>query len=224
MSPRHFFRTTASLCRRTALAAVVLAALGAGAVGADTASARVRVAAVVSVNTPASVVQAGLPVTFTGAVSPAYVGERVVLQRLRRNGRWLSIAVGYVVGPGGDFSVTHVFVRASGGAPATLRVKVPRNALSARAFSSLFPVTILPRPHRHPGLRAQERRRRREERRHHHQQVVEERRRHHQQVLEERRRHHQQKLEEKRRRREERRARREAKHKLRSADGGRHHG
>lgn len=244
MSSRFSLKPAARRSTPTALAAAALAISG---VGAGAASAHGRVAATVVVSPPPSLVQTGFPVTFSGTVSPAYVGERVGLQRLRRDGRWRAIAIGYVVASNGGFSITHVFVRISRGVPTTLRIKVPGNPLSVRAFSAPFAITIvrsIPRP-RPPHVRLHERRRRvaerrrlrreqREARRLHHRQVVEERRRHrlqaaeerrrhHQQVVEERRRRHQQKLEERRRRREEKRRLHEQKHKLRSGHGARSH-
>jgi hypothetical protein len=176
--------------------------------------ARAKAPAHVTVDPPASVIYVGVPVTFTGAVSPARVGRRVVLQRMRPDGHWVWLARGYET-DGGHYAITHLFVVPSRRVPATLRVKLPSNRLTLKAFSADFQVTILRRPHlrrhhrvvveerrKHHHQLVEERRRRRrllqEERRRHHQQVVEERRKHHQQLVEERRRRRQLELEERR--------------------------
>jgi hypothetical protein len=71
----------------------------------------------------------GHRVTFTGAVSPADVGAEVVLQRQNVSGgfswfeQWRAIQLG-VVGPGGVYSISHVFVLPG---DANLRVLVRRH-------------------------------------------------------------------------------------------------
>jgi hypothetical protein len=201
-------------CRAALPVALPIAALLAFALTPAASYARVKAPAQVTVDPPPSVIYVGVPVTFTGTVSPASVGQRVVLQRMRPDGHWVWLARGYETA-GGRYAVTHVFVLPSRRVPATLRVKLPRNRLTLKAFSADFQVTILNRPHerrhhrvmveerrRHHRELVEERRRRRrllqEERRKHHQQVVEERRKHHQQVVEERRKRRQLELEERR--------------------------
>ncbi len=160
-----------------------------------------------TVSSPPQVIDTSAPITFTGTISPAEIGAHVVLQRLSRGGHWHRIAAGYDAGPGGAYSITHVFRVPSRGVPTELRVVLPRRVFGVRVRSEPFAVTItrLRHPVRHRHSHREERRRRRiqrrEEQRHHR----EEQRHHRQQIREERRKHRQQVREEKRRRKEERR-------------------
>lgn len=83
--------------------------------GARSADRRIRVAAQVSLAGPpeGSQLLTGVAnkVTFTGSVSPADVGARVVLQRQNAatGGEWHRIDAS-VVGPGGTYSIVHRFI------------------------------------------------------------------------------------------------------------------
>lgn len=76
---------------------------------------RIRVAALVTLSGPADGTQllTGHPngVTFTGTVSPADVGARVILQRQNAatGSEWRRIDRG-IVAPGGTFSIAHTFI------------------------------------------------------------------------------------------------------------------
>ncbi len=184
---------------RSVYRGATLVALACAVFAAGVAQAAAAVVPQLTVSPPPAVVATGFPVTFTGTITPAHIGARVVLQRLARDGRWRRIAVGYDTGPGGAYAVTHIFRVASRGTPAELRIVVPRHVFGVRVASEPFPVTVERlRRHVHRGHP------KREERRRHHRQVVEERRHHREQVREERRHHREQVREERRRRREER--------------------
>ncbi len=83
--------------------------------GTHSAGKRIRVAAQVTLSGPAAGTQllTGHPnaVTFTGTVSPADVGARVILQRQNAatGGEWRRIDRG-VVSAGGAFSIVHTFI------------------------------------------------------------------------------------------------------------------
>ena len=83
--------------------------------GARSGRRRVRVAAQVTLSGPPEGTQllTGAPnaVTFTGTVTPADAGARVILQRQNAltGNQWRRIGVG-TAGPEGDFSVPHTFV------------------------------------------------------------------------------------------------------------------
>jgi hypothetical protein len=83
--------------------------------GAQSGRRRVRVAAQVTLNGPPEGTQllTGAPnaVRFTGTVSPADAGARVILQRQNAltGNEWRRIGIG-TVGPEGDFSIPHTFV------------------------------------------------------------------------------------------------------------------
>jgi hypothetical protein len=83
--------------------------------GTRSAAKRISVAAQVNLNGPAEGTQilTGTPnrVTFTGTVSPADVGARVVLQRqnAETGSEWRRIDAGTVM-PGGSFSIPHTFI------------------------------------------------------------------------------------------------------------------
>lgn len=159
-----------------------------------------------TVNTPPAAVEIGAPATFTGTISPARRGSRVVLLRLIR-GRWKLVAVGSVVDATGVYTIVHVFRIPSGGAPAALRIATHRR----QVFQALQ-VSIL----RHPRRQDTRHRQIAEERRIRHRHAVEERERlrrqqrleekqHRQQLAEERRRHRQELAEAKRKAAEEKR-------------------
>ncbi|HWY90383.1 MAG TPA: hypothetical protein VNY31_06895 [Solirubrobacteraceae bacterium] len=82
--------------------------------GAQSGHRHVRVAALVTLSGPPEGTQllTGLPnqVTFTGTVTPADVGARVILQRQNAltGDEWRRIDRG-TVGPGGSFSIAHAF-------------------------------------------------------------------------------------------------------------------
>jgi hypothetical protein len=88
--------------------------------GAQSASKRIRVAAQIGLNGPAEGSQLltgpANKVTFTGTVSPADVGARVILQRqdALTGGEWRRIDSGFVQPggnsqPGGSFTIVHTF-------------------------------------------------------------------------------------------------------------------
>lgn len=147
-----------------------------------------------TVDTPPASVEIGTPVTFTGTISPARPGRRVVLLRLIR-GSWKVIAVDGVEASGA-YAITHVFRLPSGGVPAQLRIATHRR----RVFEPLQ-VTILRPPHgpsarhqrimeerrlrhRHAAEERERRRRQKAEARQHRRQLAQERRRHRQQLAE----------------------------------------
>jgi hypothetical protein len=82
--------------------------------GAQSASRRIRVAALVHLSGPAEGTQlltgVANKVTFTGTVSPADVGARVILQRQNAitGDEWRRIDLG-TVQPGGNFTIVHAF-------------------------------------------------------------------------------------------------------------------
>jgi hypothetical protein len=82
--------------------------------GAQSAPKRIRVAAQVTLSGPTEgqlLTGFANRVTFTGAVSPADVGARVILQRQNATtgGEWHRIDAGFV-GVGGSFTIVHTFV------------------------------------------------------------------------------------------------------------------
>ncbi len=111
----------------------------AGAAGALSPRKGVRVAPVVTLSGPSEVqpLFTGFRnrVTFTGTVSPADTGARIVLQReaATSDEEWHAIGFG-IVGPGGAYSLSHTFVRPG---DANLRVVVRRhNLFSVRGASN----------------------------------------------------------------------------------------
>jgi len=125
----------------------------ASAAGATSASKQVKVAPLVSLETaPVHPENAALltgaqnRVTFTGVVSPADAGAKVVLQRENASDsgftwfeEWRVIQVGNV-GPGGTYSITHTFVLPG---EANLRVLVrPYRRLDVRGASNTLSYEI----------------------------------------------------------------------------------
>jgi hypothetical protein len=125
----------------------------ASAEGATSASKQVKVAPLVSLETAplhpedaALLTGAQNHVTFTGVVSPADAGARVVLQRENATSsgftwfeEWRAIQVG-TVGAGGAYSITHTFVLPG---EANLRVLVrPYHRLDVRGMSNTLSYEI----------------------------------------------------------------------------------
>ena len=134
----------------------LLGALLAGVLWPGVPAAGARVNATLALGSVPSSVQTGQLATFTGTISPALEGERVVLQRLARN-HWRHIGGGFRTGPGGSFSITHIFGVPSRGGPTLLRICLRRNALDFRSCSAPFAVTIVASSP--PNLTARERHR-----------------------------------------------------------------
>lgn len=152
-------------------------------------------------------IRTGQPVTFTGVVSPAYAGGRVRLQRLVLN-RWRLIEVDREIGPGGQFSIAHVFGVPSYRGPTWLRICLHANAPLVHTCSAAFQVRIkraAPR-HRH-YLRTREAARVRHAK--HRRQLEEARLRHRRALKEARRRRHEERRQRAAREREARRSRRQ---------------
>ncbi len=80
------------------------------------------------------------PVTFSGTVTPASVGQQIVLQRQDANGgeTWHTIQLGRV-GPGGSYSIVHEF-RFPG--DANIRVLLRRDGLNIASPSSVLSYQI----------------------------------------------------------------------------------
>ena len=83
------------------------------------------------------------PVLFTGTVAPNHVGERVLLQRQvgQAGDDWRRIGAG-VIGPGGAYSISHVFRRPGELGPATIRTVLPGDARNLRTPSNPVELTI----------------------------------------------------------------------------------
>ncbi len=112
--------------------------------GAQSGPRRVRVAAQVTLSGPPEGAQllTGAPntVTFTGTVSPADAGARVILQRQNAltGNEWRRIDIG-AVGPEGDFSIPHTFVAPG---DANLRVLVRSHGVNIASPSNVLTYEI----------------------------------------------------------------------------------
>lgn len=111
--------------------------------GARSAAKRIRVAAQVSFKGPAQgqlLTGFANRVTFTGAVSPADVGARVILQRQNAltGNQWRHIDTG-VVQAGGDFTITHTFVVAG---DANIRVLVRSQRRNVPSASEVLAYSV----------------------------------------------------------------------------------
>jgi hypothetical protein len=111
--------------------------------GARSASRRIRVAAQVTLSgSSEGALLTGYPnrVTFTGSVSPADVGARVILQRQNAltGNQWRRIDSG-IVESTGDFTITHTFVVAG---DANLRVLVRSQGRNVPSESNILADTV----------------------------------------------------------------------------------
>jgi hypothetical protein len=111
--------------------------------GARSATRRIRVAAQVTLSgSTEGALLTGYPnrVTFTGAVSPADVGARVILQRQNAltGNQWRRIDSG-IVESTGDFTITHTFVVAG---DANLRVLVRSQGRNVPSESNVLADTV----------------------------------------------------------------------------------
>jgi phage protein U len=111
--------------------------------GARSATKRIRVAAQVTLSgSTEGALLTGYPnrVTFTGAVSPAEVGARVILQRQNAltGNQWRRIDSG-IVESTGDFTITHTFVVAG---DANLRVLVRSQGRNVPSESDILADTV----------------------------------------------------------------------------------
>jgi phage protein U len=111
--------------------------------GARSATKRIRVAAQVTLSGSAEgALLTGYPnrVTFTGAVSPADVGARVILQRQNAltGNQWRRIDSG-VVESTGDFTITHTFIVPG---DANLRVLVRSQGRNVTSESNILADTV----------------------------------------------------------------------------------
>jgi hypothetical protein len=91
------------------------------------------------------------PVLFTGMVAANHAGERVLLQRQvgPAGDDWRRIGVG-VIGPGGAYSISHVFRRADELGAATIRTVFPGDARNLRTPSN--PVELAIEQAQNPNL------------------------------------------------------------------------
>lgn len=111
--------------------------------GARSASRKIRVAAQVTLSgSSEGALLTGYPnrVTFTGTVSPADVGARVILQRQNAltGNEWRRIDSGFVESTG-DFTITHTFVVAG---DANLRVLVRSQGRNVPSESNILADTV----------------------------------------------------------------------------------
>jgi hypothetical protein len=88
-------------------------------------------------------VQAGQPVTLSGAVAPVHAGHVIYLERQNLSGVNYHVVEVGTVSAGGTYSISHVFL-----APgvAKLRVKIPGDPENQGAAGSPIEVTITPAP------------------------------------------------------------------------------
>jgi hypothetical protein len=102
-----------------------------------------RVFAALTLSASASTVETGQPVIFSGTVSPAHAGERVILERqVGQNGdSWRRIGDGRIEA-NGSFAISHTFLRPSEAGPATIRVEFPGDVRNIRSFSEPLEITI----------------------------------------------------------------------------------
>lgn len=161
----HRVSWPARLCLLSAVSALAAGVLWSGPL--PTAGARVY--ATFALGSVPSSVQTGQLVTFTGTVSPGLAGERVVLQRLARS-HFRHIGGGFRTGPGGSFSITHIFGVPSRNSSTLLRICLRRNALDFRNCSAPFALTIVRSSP--PNLTARERHLRRLKERRQHKEAV----------------------------------------------------
>lgn len=111
--------------------------------GARSATRRIRVAAQVTLSSSTEgTLLTGYPnrVTFTGAVSPADVGARVILQRQNAltGNQWRRIDSG-IVESTGDFTITHTFIVAG---DANIRVLVRSQGRNVPSESNILADTV----------------------------------------------------------------------------------
>ena len=98
---------------------------------------------VLTANVSATTVQAGQPLTFSGTVTPAYVGKAVYLERQNQVGTGFHVVDVGSVAPGGTYSITdEVF----GTGMDVFRVKVPGDPSNQSQASQLFTITVTPAP------------------------------------------------------------------------------
>jgi hypothetical protein len=112
------------------------------ALGAQSATKRLWVAAAVTLTGPAegTQIETGVPETFSGTVTPADVGARVVLQRENAvvGDEWHRIGSGSVE-PGGTYSIVHMF-RVPG--DASIRVLVRSDGINVPSGSNILEYEI----------------------------------------------------------------------------------
>ena len=98
---------------------------------------------VLTANVSATTVQAGQPLTFSGTVTPAYVGKAVYLERQNQFGTGFHVIDVGSVAPGGTYSITdEVFGTGIG----VFRVKVPGDPSNQSPASQLFTIAVTPAP------------------------------------------------------------------------------
>jgi hypothetical protein len=92
----------------------------------------------------ATSVQAGVPVTFTGTVTPAPTHPHLIyLERQNASGLSFHVVEVAQIGPGGTYTLSHAFF---GPGTAKLRVKVPGDPERQGVGSAIVPITITPAP------------------------------------------------------------------------------
>ena len=102
-----------------------------------------RVFAQVSLSASTTSTDTKTPVTFAGTVAPNHVGERILLQRQvgQTGDDWRRIGAG-TIGPGGAYSITHLFRRPDEVGAATIRTVFPGDARNLRTPSNPVELTI----------------------------------------------------------------------------------
>jgi hypothetical protein len=92
----------------------------------------------------ATSVQAGVPITFTGTVTPAPTQPHLIyLERQNASGIGFHVVEVAQIGPGGTFVLSHAFFAAG---TAKLRVKVPGDPERQGVATALVPITITAAP------------------------------------------------------------------------------
>jgi hypothetical protein len=88
-------------------------------------------------------VQAGMPVTFSGTVTPDHTGGIVYLERKDAKAPGYHVIQVATIGAGSSYSIEHRFYDAG---VKTVRIFVPGNPLNGAAASSPFTIEVTPAP------------------------------------------------------------------------------
>ncbi len=114
-----------------------------GRVLARSAIVRERVYAELTLSASAADVETGHPITFSGAVTPAHAGARVILERQvgATGTAWRRIGAARI-DAGGGYALTRSFARPSESGALTIRALLPGDARNIRSYSEAVSVTV----------------------------------------------------------------------------------
>ncbi|MGA2319340.1 MAG: hypothetical protein ABSG95_01180 [Solirubrobacteraceae bacterium] len=92
-------------------------------------------------------VEVGRPLIFTGTITPGHAGQVIYLERQNPSGIGFHIVEESTLGAGSSYSIEHTVLAAG---PQVFRIKVPRDAETQAAASTLFKVQVTPAPRAEP--------------------------------------------------------------------------